>query len=412
MSGPRIGVYGLLGSGNIGNDGTFDVMVDHLRDRRPDAVIDVFTDSPEGVARRWGLPATRMHWNRHEYETAARPGAALRKGVGKLIDAVRIAAWVRRHDIVLMAGMGAFEATLPLRAWGTPYSQFLLCTLARRFGVRTAWVSVGAGGTVDRATRALFVGAARRVTYLSYRDEQSRDAMRAMGLRARGDLVYPDLVFGLDGPPASAERTGVTAVGVLDFHGDNADRGRADEVNAEYVAKLHRLVGRLLDDGRDVRLVVGDRSDERVAALIVDDVRAHRPEAAERLHADPVPTLQELQRQLAGVDTVVATRFHNVLCALKLARPTVSIGYAAKNDALMTDMGLGGYCHRAATFDPDVVYRQIGELESRHTELSAAMARRSMELRALVDEQFAVLDGVLFDGSSASLRMGVLPESG
>ena len=45
--------------------------------------------------------------------------------------------------------------------------------------------------------------------------------------------------------------------------------------------------------------------------------------------------------QMAAVDTVVATRYHNVICALKLCKPTLSVGYAAKNDAADGGMGLG-----------------------------------------------------------------------
>ena len=43
---------------------------------------------------------------------------------------------------------------------------------------------------------------------------------------------------------------------------------------------------------------------------------------------------------MAPVGAVVATRYHNVICALKLAKPVVSVGYAAKNVAIMADMGL------------------------------------------------------------------------
>ncbi len=46
---------------------------------------------------------------------------------------------------------------------------------------------------------------------------------------------------------------------------------------------------------------------------------------------------------MSRAEVVVASRFHNVICALRLARPTISIGYAGKNHHLMRQMGLEDY---------------------------------------------------------------------
>ena len=123
----------------------------------------------------------------------------------------RTAAWVRRHDVVIVPGMGVLEATLPLRPWGFPYSLFLLCATGRLFGTRVALVSVGAAAIGDRPTRALVRWSARLATYRSYRDALSRDAMRAMGVDTARDEVYPDLAFALsdtggEGDPSQARR--------------------------------------------------------------------------------------------------------------------------------------------------------------------------------------------------------------
>ena len=407
----RVGLYGLLGSGNIGNDGSVEAVITWLRTHHPDAVVDAICDGPEGVTARWGYPAVRLHWNRREYETAASVALVARKALGKLVDAVRIAAWVRRHDVVLVTGMGVFETTLPNRPWGVPYSQFLLSLSGRLLNTRVALISVGANVTPNRATRSLFVATARRVHYLSYRDGYSRDSMRTMGLRERDDRVYPDLAYALPTPAAVEGRTGVIGVGVLDYHGTDDDRDRADELHATYLAGIKTIVRMLLDAGSEVRLLTGDAVDRRVVDEIRSDLRENRPDIApQRLHADPVTSLDELMSQMAGVDAVVATRFHNVLCALKLAKPTVSIGYAQKNAEIMTAMGLGAYCHRADGFDPHEVVRQLSELDSRHAELSDAMAVRANEFRAQLDDQFARLGATLFptraEGTAMTIDVG------
>jgi polysaccharide pyruvyl transferase WcaK-like protein len=69
---------------------------------------------------------------------------------------------------------------------------------------------------------------------------------------------------------------------------------------------------------------------------VIAHLRAHRPQLGpSQIVGGPVSSIDELMRQIASVDTVVASRFHNVLCAFKLAKPTLSVGYAAKFGVLM-----------------------------------------------------------------------------
>ncbi|MFB7939431.1 hypothetical protein ACFC39_20340, partial [Streptomyces sp. NPDC056049] len=161
MSPVRVGVFGLLGSGNLGNDGSLEAVLGYLRATRPEAVVDALCGGPETVTARYGIPATRLHWYRGEYRTASRAGAVAGKALGKVVDAVRTALWVRRHDVVIVPGMGVLEATLPLRPWGFPYALFLLCASGRLLGTRVALVGVGADAIADRPTRALVRRSAR-----------------------------------------------------------------------------------------------------------------------------------------------------------------------------------------------------------------------------------------------------------
>ena len=172
------------------------------------------------------------------------------KGLGKLVDVFRTAAWVRRHDVVIVPGMGVLEATLPLRPWGFPYSLFLLCASGRLFGTRVALVGVGAAAIGNRPTRALVRWSARLASYRSYRDAQSRDAMRAMGVDTARDEVYPDLAFALPTPPASAPSgpPGPVCVGVMAFHGGNDDRARAEEIHRRYLDGTIRFVRALVEE--------------------------------------------------------------------------------------------------------------------------------------------------------------------
>ncbi|MET9696764.1 polysaccharide pyruvyl transferase family protein [Streptomyces sp. NPDC006529] len=392
----RVGLFGLLGSGNLGNDGSLEAVLGYLRADHPEAVVDALCGGPESVAARYGIPATRLHWYRGEYRTASRAGAVAGKAVGKLVDAVRTAAWVRRHDVVIVPGMGVLEATLPLRPWGFPYALFLLCASGRLFGTRVALVSVGAAEIGSRPTRALVRWSARLAAYRSYRDEPSRDAMRAMGVDTARDEVYPDLAFSLPSGPARepAGPGGPVCVGVMAFRGGDDDRARAEEIHRRYLEGTIRFVRALVADGRPVRLLTGDGVDAPVVAAILDAVDSPLVTAAE------TASLADLMKELAAVDSAVAIRYHNLICALKAGTPTLAVTYAAKSGALMDRMGLGAYCHPAREVDADRLLEQFRSLEERSAQLRRTLGERNLAAARGVRQQFTALSAALFPAAA------------
>ncbi|MEU5088900.1 polysaccharide pyruvyl transferase family protein [Streptomyces sp. NPDC021356] len=394
----RVGVFGLLGSGNLGNDGSLEAVLGYLRAEHPEAVVDALCGGPEAVTSRFGIPATRMHWNRAEYRTASRAGAIAAKGLGKLVDVVRTASWVRRHDVVIVPGMGVLEATLPLRPWGFPYALFLLCASGRLLRTRVALVSVGAAEIGNRPTRALVRWSARLAAYRSYRDAPSRDAMRAMGVDTALDEVYPDLAFALPTPPGSVPTgsPGPVCVGVMDFHGGNDDRARAEEIYRRYLDGTIRFVRVLAEEGRPVRLLTGDRCDASVVAAILDAVDSPLVTAAEPA------SLADLMTEMAAAGTVVAVRYHNLICALKTGTPTLALSYAAKSDALMARMGLEAYCHPAREVDADRLLEQFRALEKHSAQVRRTLAERNLAAARRLRHQFTALTAALFPAPGQS----------
>jgi len=384
----RVGLFGLLGTGNLGNDGSLAAVLGHLRDKHPQARIEVFCSGPEDVMARYGVPAVHMNWNREEYSTASRLSSIVRKGLGKVVDAFRTANWVRKQDVVIVPGMGVLETTLPLRPWGWPYSLFLLSLSGKLVRTKVVFLAVGAGMIADRANRALLVGAARLAHYRSYRDEVSREALSAMGVDTSRDPVHTDLAFALPNPRPLVDQ-GVVGVGVMDYHGSNDDRAKAARIHRDYVTGMTDFVRWLTEDGRVVRLFVGDQVDERVAERIIDAVGSR---AVSVVHTS---TLDELLREMARVDSVVASRYHNVLVAVKLGKPTVGVGYAAKSDALMAEMGLGDFCHSMRELDVDRLVKQFTVLEEGKAEVKAVLTRRNAEMTRRVEWQLAELSAIL-----------------
>jgi polysaccharide pyruvyl transferase WcaK-like protein len=216
--------------------------------------------------------------------------------------------------------------------------------------------------------------------------------MRAMGVNTARDEVYADLVFALPAPSASepADTRGPVCVGIMDFHGSNDERDRAEEIHRRYLDGTTRFVRALVEEGRPVRLLTGDELDRPVAAAIVDAVGSPLVTVAE------AASLADLMKETASADSVVATRYHNLVCALKVGTPTLALSYSAKSDVLMAEMGMGAYCHSAREADADRLLEQFRELERRSAEVRQALFERNLVVARRVEQQFAALAAALF----------------
>jgi polysaccharide pyruvyl transferase WcaK-like protein len=397
----KVGLFGLLGAGNVGNDGSLEAVLAYLRARHPSAELSCLCSGPDVVAARYGIATTPLYWY---YARERQPGLLARvgmKAVGKFRDTARILRWVRQQDVVLVPGTGVLENTLPVRPWGFPFSMFLLCLFGRLTGTKVALVNVGSNVIKQRTIRVLYRTAARLAHYRSFRDALSRDSMRAMGVDTSGDDIYPDLVFALPAPVDGAER-GTVGVGVMDFHGSTDDRRNAEEIHSSYVDAMRRFTRWLVDNGHRVRFLTGDEVDYAVVRDVMADVRAARPDLdPSTVVFEPTETLGAVMAQIAKVEVVVGTRYHNIVCALKLAKPTVALSYSAKSDRIMTEMGLGDFCQDARTVDVDKLVEQFTEVSELAGRITPMLAERSALKVERLSRQYDVL--------SASLDMPAEP---
>ena len=103
-------------------------------------------------------------------------------------------------------------------------------------------------------------------------------------------------------------------------------------------------------------------------------------------------SFRELMDQMNEVDAVVATRFHNVVSALKLGKPTVSVGYAAKNQVLMEDMGVGEYALSLADADAASIIRMVERVLDGRVEIGRRIAARADAMEGRLRSLFAALD--------------------
>jgi polysaccharide pyruvyl transferase WcaK-like protein len=395
---PRVGLFGWLTAGNSGNEASMEAILAYLSNDHPDAVIDAMTGGFRRLRDNYRINSIPLTWSESHDEQENPLARNIFKVFGKLIDPFRIVLWVRRHDVVIVPGTGVLEATLPMRAYTFPLSMCLLGMSGKLFGVKVALVSVGASNIKKRATRWLSNGAARTAFYRSYRDVHSMDAIRQRGIDTSSDRVFPDLVFGAPIPAYASGGERLVGVGVMDYHGGNDDRARASAIHAAYVEKISAFIDWLLENGYSVRLFGGDgKVDYAVADQLQADVYARQPDLARtRVMVETFSSYAELLGKLNQVETVVATRYHNVMSALKLCKPTISLGYSQKFVSLMEGMGVAEFCQPADSFSVDRLIQQFNELQNRRAELRQTLRRRNEANDEGLTEQFALMSTVLF----------------
>jgi polysaccharide pyruvyl transferase WcaK-like protein len=394
---PRIGLFGLLGSGNIGNDASVEAIMRYLRTEYPDATVDAMCKGWQRMRDRYGIAATPLQWQQ-EHVRPGWPGKAL-TALGKVIDGFRTAGWVRGHDVVIIPGMGILDPTLPLSPWSTPYAVYLLAAWGRLFGAKVALVAVGADKASAKTTQSLYNRTARLAAYVSFRDGSSRETLQGEGVDVSAFSVHPDLVWTIPVTREQPEDPKLVAVGVMAYYGGQADRGRTAEVYASYTESVAEFTRWLLDSGHDVRLFYGDEGDKPALEKILAEVRSSRPGLAPGRLTPYYPTTHEEVTGLLGpVAVVVATRLHNLMFALKLGKPTIALSYARKIDAMMADLGLGGYCLPAGPIDTEALKALFTDVETRRDEISREVGKLAAECSQAAQAQLTELSEVLFSG--------------
>lgn len=393
----RVGLFGQFGSGNIGNDACLEAALRYLAVAHPQTTVDVMCGGPQVVQSRYHVPATPFLWYAGE---ASGMVASVLKALFKFADSWRIVDWVRRHDVVIIPGMGVFEGSLPTPPWSEPLRLFLVSLSGRLFGTKVGYVSVGADEAMRRPTRWLFTQAARLATYCSCRDSRSRDVLGRWGIDTTTVPVYPDLAFALPVPPPQTVDPKIVCVGVMDYHGGDDDHGREGGIRNAYIAEMTLFVRWMLQTGRDVRLLVGDAngSDDAVVQEIMAEIRQSTPGLdRSRLVAWPAASLADIIAAMGSASSVVGIRFHNVVAALMLAKPTIAISYGVKHTSLMEDFGLAEFCVPVKTLDHGQLTAMFGELNDRAPHLSDMLTARKAAGELLLSEQFGKISHSLIN---------------
>lgn len=394
----RIGLFGNFGGGNLGNEGTLEAMLLFLRQSCPDADLVCLCVEPAVVTARYGVRALSIRQHRSASATII---GKIRK---RFLDQINMFRNFRDIDVLLVPGTGIMD-DFGERPQGFPYIVFLAGLMAKLRGVKVAYVSIGAGPIRHPLSRWLMKTAARMAAYRSYRDTVSKDFMQSIGVNVVNDPVYPDLVFGLPNPeparrPANDALT--VGLGVMAYYGWNAVHDEA--IYRLYLSKLTTFAIWLLNNGYSIRLLIGEDTDEKAVKDLTMAIAAEIGAIPEgRIVAEAPRSLHEVMTQFSAVDAVIATRFHNVLCALKVGAPTISLGYAKKNDVLMAALGLDEFCQHVESFDVELLIQQFTKLIERRAFYAEVVKGKGANLRRQLEQQQAILMSSLISRPDAPL---------
>lgn len=336
-----VALFGHLGAGNLGNDASLEVCLRWFVTHAPDTHLTLITSDPEAAAARYGIPALPMVL----YPPLGPAGLAhrLRRGAGRAVDAPRSLLLAHRFDAVIVPGMGVFDESLPIGPWGFPLTLAVLASACRAFRKPFVLLDVGAEDPVDRRLTRFFSHTARMASHISCRDDLSARVISPW--IGSSPPVYPDLAFAHDsflGVPASRPRHAV--IGVIGGDWETAYHG-SRRIESDYLSILEEVCVDLASRGCNVTLTGGDDADRPVADAVKTRILEARPDLEGSISVCMVQTFDELTSLMGQAGVVVASRYHNLLCALGCGRPTIAISYAQKCIDLLAAHGVGSSCH-------------------------------------------------------------------
>jgi polysaccharide pyruvyl transferase WcaK-like protein len=433
----KIGLLDHMGLGNLGDAATQDAVIHHLRLRHPDAQICLFSLDPEDSARRHGLqsfPIESAFELRQEaklayaaadastVEAASTDGpeepafGLLRRLKRRLqriaaLDTVFVALWrirkelgfmarsyrrIKDFDLLVISAGGQIDDSWG-GPWAAPLNLLRWSALARATNTKLIFLSVGAGPLRARTSRVLAATALRLASFRSFRDEESRLFVEALGVR-KSNAVVPDpahsLPVDVDAYRDTITRERMTVgIGPIPYMDPRWWPDKDHTAYRDYVAKLSKFAAWLVENGHTVRFILGEVYMDKT---VVDDVRQTLDQLGPRgledlVIEEPIATVDELMEELCRTDVVLSSRFHGVLLAQLVNKPVVAVSYHQKIDSLMIDMGQPDHVVPIDDFKVEDLIRIFQDVVAILPAIKATLSRRTAAHRDALDRLY---DGV------------------
>jgi len=415
-----IALMGPYGFGNLGDAAIQSAMIAAIRRRLPKAEIVGISLNPADTAARHGIPSYSIgHMANQGWELQGRIGKYLHRLQMRLYS--HPSGWLRRLARLLLAPpielLGTLQSYVCMKDWTAvfasgggqldddwggpwhhPYTMWLWGRLCRASRVKYRFVSVGAGPLNARQSERFACGALASADYRSFRDERSRQFMAQRGF-FRDDPVYPDLAHSLpvaaylSSPrreyPSPQFSGRIVGLGPMAYYDPRVWPYKDQAVYMDYLRKLAEFSAWLVERGYRIVLFPGEAAHDR--DVIQDFLKLaadFRLRPAEDLCAPQVETVDDLMHALAGVDLVVASRFHGVLLPMLLDKPMLATSYHPKVDELMKDTDQADYCLPIDSFTVSQLQDGFTRMEANQDVIRQQIRSRIEEYRQALEEQY------------------------
>jgi len=405
MQPKKIVFFGLFGQQNIGNDCTLQAIIHHVSKYLPNAEVQCICSGPEEISARHKISTFPMR----PMQPNVRPGRnnlfikLLRKVFIKIPE--ELFHWVSAFKTVMSVNMFVVPGTGFLvdhttGPYGYPYYVFKWSIIAKLCRCKLFFVSIGAGPIYHPLSKWFIRNALSLANYRSYRDVFSKAYLDNIGFDTKDDPVYPDLAFSLpraimpEARDHNRERP-IIGIGVIDYKGpSNIQRFGGGEVSyRNYLNKLGDFIAWFIENNYTVRILIGDvKYDGRVLQDLLDLLIKRQLKYAEgQIINEQILTIEQLLPQLAETDVVISPRFHNIILALMLNKPVISISYNEKFDFLMAGIGLPEYCQDIDHFDANKLTKLFIKLKNNAGSIKSQIKKITEEHRIALDEQYACI---------------------
>lgn len=401
-----IALFGAFGVGNLGNECTLQALLYNIRKHVPEAEMRCICPGPDQVCVAYDIPATPIE--EVPLSHIANPVLRLLRKIFvrmplELFRWFRAVATLTDVDMLVMTGTGML-GDFGISPLGLHFQILKWTLLAKLCRCKVAFLSVGAGPLRQPLSRRIVKAALSLANYRSYRDAFSKSYLESIGFDTRHDHVFPDLAFSFPAPSLlGVSHDGmspvVVGVGLMTYFNRTGTSPEGDRIYSEYIAKMGDFVSWLLEKKYRVRLLIGDAVHDQPATrdlvVYMKEKGIHYESGA--IIDEPAASVDQVLSQLAATDLVVASRFHNILLALMLAKPVLAISYHEKNAALMASAGLAEFSQDIENIDVQKMKQQFGVLEENSDRIKPQLQRNAIACRAALDDQY----NLIFNGQLA-----------
>lgn len=392
----KIALLGQFGSGNSGNDGSLEAMIKLLQSRIPDVELHSICANPRTITDRYHIEASwhgRLVLRNPLLRKLSKLLGDVPRNVLSIYIMIRILKRVRWLIIPGTGILDDFQESL----LGWPFVVFRWCLIARLLRIKIAFVSIGAGPLHHPHSRWFAKSSLKWASYRSYRDNFTKSFLKSIGVDVESDLVFPDIAFNLKCPlmrQRDATEPMIVGVGVMNYRGWSKTDPNADLISRTYQEKLSRFVISLVGRGFQVRLLTGDIGDQVAVTELTQKIRnaiSDDDTVNSRILVDETSDLHQLMRQIDKTDIIVASRYHNIVCALKMEKPLISIGYNDKNDCLMAEFNQQSFCQRIETLDIELLWEQFERVQRNYDTIKSEIKTAHVNFGVRSNEQNRIL---------------------